>query len=113
MKFSRKKPTRTFFVGKNKDIKIEDCGSITLDSNDLITFLTKDNKEWDVVKKNWGFYATPSINDRLFSQGFRCALVKNKRGSTYIMLVDKNKLNKFNNYILKEDSRVLMWLDEF
>ena len=45
--------------------------SIQLDNNDLITFLTKDNKEWDVVKKNWGFYATPSINDRLFNQGFR------------------------------------------
>ena len=112
MKFSRK--TTTFiFVGKNKDIEIEDCGSIQLDNNDLITFLTKDNKEWDVVKKNWGFYATPSINDRLFNQGFRCALVKNKKGSLYIMLVEKNKINKFNNYILKEDNRVLMWLDEF
>ena len=112
MKFSRKKPERSFFVGKNKEIKIEDCGSIQLDNDELITFLTKDNKEWDVVKKNWGFYATPSINDRLYKQGYRCALVKNKKGSLYIMLVDKNKLNKFNNYILKEDNHILMWLDE-
>ena len=112
MKFSRKKPTRSFFVGKNKDIEIEDCGSIQLDNNELIAFLTKDKKEWDVVKKNWGFYATPSINDRLDKQGFRCALVKNKKGSTYIMIIEKNKLNKFNKYILKENNQVLMWLDE-
>ena len=40
-------------------------------------------------KENWGFYATPSINDRLHKQGYRCALVKNKKGSLYIMLIEK------------------------
>ena len=112
MKLSEKKPKRSFFVGKNKKIKIEDCGSIHLDNDEMITFLTKDKKEWDVVKKSWGFYATPSINDRLYKQGYRCALVKNKKGSLYIMLIEKNKLNKFNSYILNEDNHVLMWLDE-
>ena len=113
MKLSEKKPKRSFFVGKNKKIKIEDCGSIHLDNDEMITFLTKDKKEWDVVKKNWGFYATPSINDRLNKQGFRCALVKNKKGSIFIMLIEKNKLDKFKGYISKEDNHILMWLDEF
>lgn len=112
MKFSKKKPRRSFHVGKNEDIKIEDCGSIQLDNNELITFLTKDKKEWDIVKKKWGFYATPSINDRLYKQGFRCALVKNKKGSIFIMLIEKNKLDKFKCYISKEDNHILMWLDE-
>ena len=72
MKFFEKKPTRSFFVGKNKDIEIEDGGLIQLENNEMITFVTKDKKEWDVVKKNWGFYATSSINDRLNKNGFRC-----------------------------------------
>ena len=112
MKFFEKKPTRSFFVGKNEDIKIEDGGIIRLENNEMITFVTKDKKEWDVVKKNWGFYATSSVNDRLHKQGFRCALVKNKKGSIFIMLIEKNKLDKFKDYISKEDNHILMWLDE-
>ena len=65
-----------------------------------------------LIKSRKNGDANKSYTARLFNQGFRCALVKNKRGSTYIMLVDKNKLKKFNNYILREDNRVLMWLDE-
>ena len=113
MEFFEKKPTRSFFVGKNEDIEIEDCGLIQLENNEMITFVTKDKKEWDVVKKNRGFYATSSINDRLNKQGFRCALVKNKKGSIFIMLIEKNKLDKFKGYISKEDNHILMWLDEF
>ena len=39
-------------------------------------------------------------------------LVKNKKGSLYIMLIEKNKLESFNSYIVKEENHVLMWLDE-
>ena len=112
MKILEKKPSRSFIVGKNKDIKIEDCGSIKLDNNEHITFLTNDKKEWDILKKDWGYYATPSINDRLRKQGFRCALVKNKRGSTYIILIEQNKINQFDSYISHEENHVVMWLDE-
>ncbi len=112
MKISEKKPPRSFIVGKNNDINIEDCGSIILENNEQITFLTNDKKKWDVLRKDWGYYSTPSINNRLRKQGFRCALVKNKKGSSYIMLVEKNKLNQFDSYLSNEENHVLMWLDE-
>ena len=41
------------------------------------------------------------------------ALVKNKKGSIFIMLIEKNKLDRFKGYISKEDNHILMWLDEF
>jgi len=112
MKISEKKPPRSFFVGKDENIKIEDCASIQLDNNEQISFLTNDKKEWDVLKKDWGFYATSSINNRLCKQGFKCALVKNKKGSTYIMLIEKNKLKLFENYLKREKNQIVMWLDE-
>jgi len=112
MKISEKKPSRSFFVGKNKEIKIDDCGSIILENNEQITFLTKSNKEYDVVKKDWGFYATPSVNNRLCKQGFKCALVKNNEGHHYVMLVQKDKLKNFESYISNEKNHIVMWLDE-
>ena len=112
MKISYKKPPRSFVVGKDDKIKINDCGSILLEHNEQVTLLTKCNKEYDIVRKDWGFYATPSINKRLHKQGFKCALVKNKEGSLYIMLVEENKLKKFKSYILNEENHILTWLDE-
>ena len=112
MKIHIKEPARSFFVGNNDKIKIDDCGSIILEDNEQITFLTDCNKEYDVIKKDWGFYATPSINNRLLRQGFKCALVKNKDGFLYVMLVMENKLKLFERYIANEENHLVMWLDE-
>ena len=112
MRIKKNKPPRIFYVGKNNDEKIQDCGSIYLQNNEQITLLTNSQKEYDIVKKEWGFYATPSINNRLSKQGFKCALVKNKNGLHYIMLVDKQKMKNFESYILKEKNFIVMWLDE-
>ena len=112
MKIFEKNPPRSFTVGKNGNTKIEDCGSIYLEDNEQVSFLTNDQKEYDIVKKDWGFYVTPSLNHRLKEQGFRSALIKNKKGSVFIMIAEKNKLDKFKDYILNEDNQILMWLDE-
>ena len=106
------KPPRVFVVGKNKNISISDCGSINLEHNEQVTFLTDDGKEYDVVSKEWGFYATPSINKRLAAQGFKTALVKSSNGMFYIMLVDKNKITLFENYLSQEKNYLVKWLDE-
>ena len=44
----------------------------------MITFFNG-KIEYDIVKKNWGFYATPSINGRLIKFGYKTCLIKNKK----------------------------------
>ena len=112
MKIIKKNPPRKYKVGIDNQITIKDCGSILLEENEQITFLTSDEKEYDVARKNWGFYATPSINSRLKNFGFKTALVKNSFGMYYIMLVDKNMISEFQNYLKEEKQSIEQWLDE-
>jgi len=112
MKFIEKTPPRKFFVGKEKDKVIKDCGSINLESYEQVTFVTKSGKEYDVVRTDWGFYATPSINVRLKNFGFKTALVKDSINKHYIMLIEKEKINDFEDYLNLTDHYLLKWLDE-
>ena len=54
---------------------------------------------YDVVKKEWGYYATPSVNGRLKKFGYKTALVKNIEGMIYVMIVDKERADLFHEYI--------------
>ena len=65
MEFNKKNPPRKFKVGIKKEITIKDCGTIELQNDEQVTFLTGKSAEYDVARKSWGFYATPSINGRL------------------------------------------------
>ena len=112
MKIIKKRPPREYKVGVDSQITIKDCGSILLEDNEQITFLTSNEKEYDVAKKDWGFYATPSVNSRLKNQGFKTALVRNSIGQLYIMLVEKDKLGIFKTYLREEKNEVIEWLDE-
>ena len=90
------KNNRRFFVGKNRNIILTDVGSIFLKDNENITFKNEKKMEYDICKKNWGYYGTPSLNKRLNKFGFIGALVKNKALKTYaVMIVDKGKKNYF------------------
>ena len=111
MKILKKKPPRRFYVGKN--IQLKDCAKIYLNPNEQVTFLTKTKQEYDVCKKDWGFYATPSINGRLKSFNFKTALIQNiKTKRIYIFLKEKGKEKKFNKYIKQEKCKVLKWLSK-
>ncbi len=112
MNIVSKKPPRVFTVGKEQKITLHDMGDIYLDTNEQVTFLTKDNKEYDICRKEWGYYATPSVNDRLKRFGFKTALVKNVKGQIYIMVVEKDKIDAFNEYLAEESNYILQWLDE-
>jgi len=112
MKLDLKKAPRTYRVGKDMAITISDCGAIYLDPNEQITFITDKNAEYDVCRKEWGYYATPSMNDRLKKFRFKTALVKNKKGQIYIMIVEKDKLVEFYSYLKKEDNFLIQWFDE-
>jgi hypothetical protein len=50
---------------------------------------TDDGKEYDVAKKDWGFYATPSMNGRLKKFGFKTAIVKKFTWYVLYNLVEK------------------------
>lgn len=112
MKLSMKDTPRPFAVGKDQSITLHDMGSIQLGPDEQVTFVTEDGREYDLCRKAWGYYATPSLNDRLKRFGFKTALVKNAKGQGFIMLVEENKIDLFFEYLRNEDNFLVAWLDE-
>ena len=112
MKIEQTTPPRKFRVGIENAIEISDCGRALLEPDEQLTFVTADGREHDFVAKNWGFYATPSVNGRLRNQGFKTALVRNQHGRLYVMTVAENRLEEFNAYLRAERQHVCEWLDE-
>lgn len=111
MKINKKK--RQFEVGINKKkIKINHMADIFLNENEMVTFIGTNKMTYDVTKKSWGYYATPSINGRLKVNNFKTALVSNSKKKLYIMLVEKKKINKFKKYCKDENQKVIIWLDD-
>lgn len=112
MKFEAKHPPRTFQVGNDVIFDMADCGSMHLESDEQITFLTNTGAEYDVARKDWGYYATPSTNGRLASFNLKTVLVKNVRsGNFFILLVETGKEDLFQAYCQQEFLKVISWLD--
>ena len=109
MKFHKIDPPRKFKV--NENVCISDCGRIELSPNEQVTFSTESGAEYDVARKSWGFYATPSLNDRLVEFGLRAALVKNSESKFYLMLVENGKEGQFAEYLASESQILVLWLD--
>ena len=102
-----KKKLRKFKPSKYSEIVLKDCGKIILNDNEQVTFSDKykKNNDYDVTKKDWGYYATPSINSRLKKN-----IVINKTTKFfYIMLVYKNKKHIFLRYLKKENLKIISW----
>jgi hypothetical protein len=112
MRFEKKNPPRVFSVGREAPIHISDCGRVYLEPDEQVTFVTADGKEHDFAAKDWGFYATPSVNGRLAAQGFRTALVRNPAGRRYVMVVNRDRMESFEQYLCDEKQTVEAWLDE-
>lgn len=112
MKIKLKKTPREFLVGIEKKITIKDFGKIYTNENEMLSFVNSNDKEYDIVAKDWGFYATPSINGRLINEGFKTALVKNSFGKFYIMIVDTEKIESFKYYLKLDNQKVIEWLDD-
>ncbi len=91
---------------------ISDYGDIRLNSNDQVTFVTESGKRSDFTALPWGFYLTNSLNGRLKEQGFKVALVKSKTGRYYLNAVEREKITDFMDYIEKDGSSLVEWLDE-
>ncbi len=115
MKIKEIKPPREYMTGAKNQITIFDCARIELSENEQVTFTAASARasdlEYDVARKNWGFYATPSLNGRLSSFNLRGVLVKNSYGKFYVMLVEGGKESSFYEYLEEESIKIISWLD--
>ncbi len=112
MKIDTNHPPRYFRTGSSNQVTIADCGKIHLEPHEMISFVTTSGKEYDVGARSWGFYATPSLNDRLKKEGFKTALVKNPLGKVYVMIVEQDQVSHFERYLKEEKNELIEWLDE-
>ncbi|PCJ01730.1 MAG: hypothetical protein COB14_03565 [Alphaproteobacteria bacterium] len=112
MKLDIKEIPRKFNVGVDQSITISDMGQVDLDTNEQLTFITPQGAETDIVRKEWGFYATGSLNGRLPEHNLRVALTVNKQNRYYIMLVEHGFEEAFETYINEEDNALICWLDD-
>lgn len=109
MKFTPIDPPRVFAPGPN--IFLRDCARIDLEADEQVTFTTESGAEYDVARKSWGFYATPSLNGRLKGFGLRGALVKSAAGKFYLFLVEEGKESDCRQYLAREGQKIVCWLD--
>lgn len=111
MKFEPKIPPREFEVGYDVKGVIRDCGTMRLEPDEQVTFVTDDGGEYDLTRKEWGFYATPSLNGRLAGFNLRAVLVKNRIDRFFVMLVERGKEEAFDRYVRQEPLKIVAWLD--
>ncbi|MBN1671863.1 MAG: hypothetical protein JXR37_12555 [Kiritimatiellae bacterium] len=105
-------PPRLFEVGRASAIRMKDCARVRLAPDEQVTFVTDSGAEYDVARKSWGFYATPSLNGRLRRFGLRAALVKGPASKFYLFLVEKGKEPEWHAYIEREALAIVCWLDD-
>ena len=112
MKFEEKSPPRHFTVGNSVKFEMRDCGTLALAPDEQITLVTESGAEYDVSRKDWGFYATPSLNGRLESFGLRSVLIRNTlTGRYFVLLVERGREDAFAAYMVQESLEVVAWLD--
>ena len=111
MKWSPIDPPRVFDTGRGQPIVIKDCGRMALAPDEQITFVTESGAEYDVARKSWGYYATPSLNGRLLNFGLRAALARSFVGKYYLLLVERGREVELQRYLDTEQNQIVRWLD--
>jgi SAM-dependent methyltransferase len=111
VKLTVKDPPREFQIGRGEPLTIKDCARIELEPDEQVTFATADGKEYDVARKSWGFYATPSLNARLLHFNLRGVLVRSPAAKYFVMLVERGKEAELEAYLAAEQNQIARWLD--
>ena len=100
-------PPRRFEVGGEALAHVAD---LELEPGELVT-LRAAGTEYDVTRKEWGWYATPSLNGRARDHGLRGALCRNGAGQAFAVLVETGREDAFAGYLQAQGMKVLCWLD--
>jgi len=112
MKVTAVVPPRVFAVGHpGRRIALKDTARIALEPDEQVTFVTESGAEYDVARKSWGFYATPSVNGRLPEFGLRTALARSVNARFYVLLVEREREPEFLRYLNAQDMVLVCWLD--
>ena len=107
MNFKIIKPVRKFEVGDTvPTIELSHVMDLMLEADEQVTLVAEGGKEVDICKKDWGYYATPSLNSRLQ----RCCLV-DSAGKKFVHIVDQNKMPSYQNYLDQQKMTIVAWLD--
>lgn len=104
-------PPRAYRCGVADGVVMHDVGRVALDADEQVTFTTAGGGEYDLARKAWGFYATPSLNGRLPRFGLRAVLVRNTRRQWFVLLVERGQEEAFGAYLASERLEVVTWLD--
>ena len=90
---------------------IRHCADIALAPDEQVPFVAPAGSQYDVVRKAWGYYATPSLNRRLLRFGLRTALCENRGGDRYVLLVESGCEGDFHAYLDGQGMTLLSWLE--
>ena len=111
MNFIPKDPPREFDVDAAVPVRMTDCARIELAPDEQVTFVTDSGAEYDVARKSWGFYATPSLNGRLHKFGLRAVVVTGTNGKYFVFLIERGMEEDWRRYMDSQGLRVVRWLD--
>lgn len=113
MKIDLSNPPRIFHIPlpNGERITLSDCAHITLEADEQITLFTHNGNEYDITRKDWGYYATPSLNRRLTHFNLRAVLVRGLNDTFFINLVERSHEEAFQHYLDRHNIRVVTWLD--
>lgn len=114
MKFDIQNPPRVF--EPMEGIKLKDMGNISLEPNEQVSLTDEEGMTNDIVRKEWGYYITNSLNDNLARKGFKTALVMSQvtqPARSYITLVEAKRIDSFLAYLKDYKMVLVAWLDEF
>lgn len=111
MKLKLNDPPRKFSIGRGEPLVIEDVAHIELDPNQQVTFEGPGGIEYDVARKAWGFYATPSLNGRLLDHNLRAVIARSPANKYFVFLVERGREAEFRQYLDAEQNTIVRWLD--
>lgn len=103
---------RRFPVGVN-NVHLSHVANIALRADEMVTFTSDGDREYDVTAKEWGYYATPSVGSRLRRFGMRAALMSNiETQQLFVVLVFVDRIASWQEYMKAERQELIVWLDE-
>jgi hypothetical protein len=111
MKIKPIDPPREYQCGFDVKRTIRDCARVELEADEQITLLGDAGSEYDITRKDFGYYATPSTNGRLARFGLRTAIARNRLGQLFVLLVESGKEPLFDRYLSEEKMQLMAWLD--